>query len=83
MVFAGAELASVAADRGDASRAGLLWGAVESETSTRLVSQWESGRLEYEPIVLRADGAEFAAARAEGRLLSIAQAAGHCPSERA
>jgi predicted ATPase/class 3 adenylate cyclase len=83
MVFAGAELASVAADRGDASRAGLLWGAVESETSTRLVNQWESGRVEYEPIVLRADGAEFAAARAEGRLLSIAQAAGHCPSERA
>jgi hypothetical protein len=83
MVFAGAELASIAAERGNATRAGLLWGAVESETRTRLVGQWESGRVEYEPIVLRADGAEFAAARAEGGLLSIAQAAGPCPSERA
>ena len=75
LVFAAAELASIAADRGDVARAGLLWGAVESEANTRPVGQWESGRAEYEPIVLRADGAEFNAARLEGGLLSIAQAA--------
>ena len=75
MIFAGAELAIIAAYRGDAARAGLLWGAVEAEASSRRVGQWESGQAEFEALVLRVDGPAFSAARAEGALLSIADAA--------
>jgi predicted ATPase/class 3 adenylate cyclase len=76
MIFAGAELAIIAAVRGDAGRAGLLWGAVEAEASSRRVGQWESGQAELEALVLRVDGPAFSAARAEGGLLSIPDAAG-------
>jgi hypothetical protein len=79
MVFAGAELAVTAAARGDASRAGLLWGAVENETKAQDVGQWESGREALEALVLRVDGAEFSAARSEGAMLSIADAAAPRP----
>ena len=77
MIFAGAELAIIAAYRGDAARAGLLWGSVEAEASSRRVGQWESGQAEFEALVLRVDGPAFTAARAEGALRSIADAA--CP----
>ena len=40
MVFVGSELAVIAALRGDAARAGLLWGAVEGEASVDPVGQW-------------------------------------------
>ncbi len=75
-VYAGAELAVVAALRGDTERAGRIWGAVESEAASGAVGQWEKDREEYEALVLRADGLAFAKARGEGGLLSIAQAAG-------
>jgi predicted ATPase/class 3 adenylate cyclase len=76
LVFTAAELAVIAADRGDPGRAGRLWGAVESEASAGRVGQWERDAAEMESLVLRMDGPTFARARAEGSLLSIAQAAG-------
>jgi hypothetical protein len=71
-----AKLALIAAERGQAERAGRLWGAIESEQESRPVPKWERIRAQCEDRVLRADGETFARARAEGRLLSIARAAG-------
>ena len=79
-VFVGAELAILAVERGDAARAGRLWGAVESEVSSRPVAEWEGHHEEIETLVLRADGPAFSEARAEGSLMSIAEAAGLVPA---
>ncbi len=79
-VFAAAELAVIAAAGADSARAGLLWGAVETELSSgRLGGRWEQHSEQLEASVLSADGPVFQQARAEGRLLSIAQAAGLKP----
>ncbi|MCY7302473.1 MAG: hypothetical protein LH654_05445 [Thermoleophilia bacterium] len=75
-IFAAAELAIIAAERGASSRSGLLWGALESEASSGRVGQWEQHRSDLEALALRADGPEFAASRSEGSLLSIPKAAG-------
>ena len=75
IVFSAAELAIIAAERKDSTRAGLLWGAVEAEASVGRVGQWEQEVAELEALVLRADGPRFSQARAEGKLLSIPQAA--------
>ena len=75
-VFAAAELAAIAAERGDAERAGRLWGALVSEVDMGRVGQWERHSGAIEALVLRVDGPAFARARAEGALLSIAEAAG-------
>jgi hypothetical protein len=56
-------LALVAAERGQAERAGRLWGAVESEQESRPVPKWERIRAQCEDRVLRADGETFARAR--------------------
>ena len=58
-----------------AERAGRLWGAIESEQTSRPVRQWENRREECGALVVGVDGPKFASARAEGRLLSIAEAA--------
>ena len=75
-VFAAAELAAIVAERGDAERAGRLWGAIESEQASSPVPQWENRREELEALVLGVGGPAFGRARTEGRLLSIAEAAG-------
>ncbi len=80
IVFTAAELAAIAAERGDPVRAGVLWGAVEAEVSVGRVGQWEQNAAELEGLVLRADGPVFQQARAEGTLLSIPQAVGLEPS---
>ena len=80
IVFAGGVLAVIAAARGDSGRAGLIWGAVEAEAASGRVGQWERDRLEFEELVLAADGPEFADARVEGNMLSISQAAGLEPA---
>jgi predicted ATPase/class 3 adenylate cyclase len=80
MVHAASELAVIAAARGDVTRAGLIWGAIESEVGAGQLDHWESERAAREPLVLRAGGDDFDAARAEGRLLSIAQAVGLLPA---
>ena len=71
-----AKLAVIAAERGDAEQAGRLWGAIESDQTSRPVRQWENDRERLEAVVLGVDGPAFARARTEGRLLSIAEAAG-------
>lgn len=76
IMLVAAKLAVIAAERGDAERAGRLWGAIESNETSGAVRGWEDSRREYEALVLRADGPPFARARTEGRLLSIAEAAG-------
>ena len=81
MVFTAAKLAVIAAERGDAERAGRLWGAIESEQTSGPVRQWANRREELEILVLRANGPAFARARMEGSLLSIAEAAGLGPAE--
>jgi predicted ATPase/class 3 adenylate cyclase len=76
ILFTAAELAIIAAQRGDAELAGRVWGAVESEARTGRVGHWEKHHAELEGLVLRADGPAFARARDEGALLSVAEAAG-------
>ena len=81
VVPAASELAILAVERGDAERAGRLWGAVESEVSSGPTgAQWERHHEELERLVLRADGPAFSEARAEGRLMSVAEAAGLAPA---
>jgi predicted ATPase len=64
----------LAVARGDAARAGLLWGAVETEEQRGPVGQWEVERENYAPRVLAADGPEFASARSRGAALSLEDA---------
>ena len=80
-VFATAELAAAAALRGDAAPAGRLWGAIESEESAAPIGQWPGQRAEYEEAVMRAAGPEFERGREEGRVLSLAEAAGLEPPQ--
>ncbi len=75
-VITAAELAIIAAERGDAERAGRLWGAVESEASLGGVGQFERIRSEREALVRRSAAPGFSHGRAEGCLLSIAEAVG-------
>jgi predicted ATPase/class 3 adenylate cyclase len=76
IMLVAAKLAVIAAERGDAERAGRLWGAIESDETSGPVRGWEDSRKECEALVMRADGPAFARARTEGHLLSIAEAAG-------
>ncbi len=76
VVFSSAQLAAIAALNGNAEQAGRIWGAVETEEATGAVGQWESNRQQFEAVVLHVDGPVFAAARAEGALLSLAEAVG-------
>ena len=76
IMLVSAKLAVIAAERGDAARAGRLWGAIESDETSGPVRGWDDSRKEYEALVMRADGPPFAQARTEGHLLSIAEAAG-------
>ena len=80
IVFNAAELAIIASEEADPARAGLLWGAVETQVRAGRVGRWERRKEELEALVLRADGPAFQQARAEGHLLSIPQAAGLEPS---
>jgi predicted ATPase/class 3 adenylate cyclase len=73
-IFALALLARMAAETGHAERAGTLWGAIESEEARGPVGQWEGERREYEGAVLAAEGQDFEAGRAHGRLLTIQDA---------
>jgi predicted ATPase len=75
-VFACANLAEIAALVGDRERAGRLWGAIEGEESLGPIGQWEAQRAEAEGAIMRAAGPDFERGRAEGRFLTVAQAAG-------
>jgi tetratricopeptide (TPR) repeat protein len=74
-IFGAAELASAAAARGDGVTAGRLWGAIEAEEENGSIGQWPGERADYERLVRAAAGTEFERGLAEGRLLSLAEAA--------
>jgi len=74
-VLALAMLAWAAADRGDALRAGLIWGAIEAEEQRGPLGQWERHRDEYSEHVLAAEGPVFTRAREQGRRLSLERTA--------
>ena len=77
MPVRGSRLAAEAAITGDASRAGRIWGAVEAEEEEAGPGgMWRQHRGEYATIVLSVAGKEFERARAHGRLLTLANAAG-------
>jgi predicted ATPase/class 3 adenylate cyclase len=73
-IFALALLARMAAETGRARRAGMLWGAIESEEARGPVGQWEGERRDYEAAVLLVAGSDFEAGRARGRALTISEA---------
>ena len=74
LVFAAAELAIIAAERGDAERAGLLWGAIEARRALGASGQWERERAELEALVLRVDGPAVRAQRAAEGSLAVDRA---------
>ena len=71
LIYSLAHVARNAAVRGDARRAGRLWGALEAEAERAPVGQWEAEREKYAEGLTAVHGAEFAHARDEGRLLSF------------
>ena len=71
LIFTLAHIARNAAVRGDAGRAGRLWGALEAEAERAPVGQWEAEREKYAEGVLAVDGPEFERACEEGRRLSF------------
>ncbi len=79
VLFAAADLAIIAAARGDAGRAGRLWGAIEVEAESGRVGQWEQHRAALERDVLVIDSEAFRSAWDEGRMLSVRQAAAPGP----
>lgn len=76
IVFAGAQLAILSAERGDARQAGRIWGAIGVEIAAGRVGQWEEHRDEFEQLVLRAAGPAFSEGLTEGALLRVVEAAG-------
>ena len=54
LVYGLAMLAALEAERGNAERAGQLWGAVEAEEQRGAIGHWESEREQYERIGSRA-----------------------------
>jgi predicted ATPase/class 3 adenylate cyclase len=72
--FGLAQLAWAAAGRGDALRAGRLWGAIEAEEARAPLGGWAMERAEYEAAVMEHAGPEFERGRHEGRQLSLDQA---------
>jgi predicted ATPase len=71
LIYTLAHIARNAAVRGEASRAGRLWGAVEAEAERAPVGQWEAEREKFAEGFSAIDGAEFVRAREEGRRLSF------------
>ncbi len=62
-----ATLALVARARGDATRAGRLWGAIEAEEARAPLGRWDSYRDEFATPLLTLAGPEFETARKRGR----------------
>lgn len=67
-------LARVAAARGDAGRAGLLFGAAEAEEARSPVNREEPDRVELIAPLLEIDDPAFERGRADGRRLTLKEA---------
>ena len=74
MVYGLVQLAWISSVRGDVSRAGRLWGAVEAEEARAPVGQWEDERETYAERVLGAGGPERERSRRLGRGVSFTNA---------
>jgi len=74
-VYALAYLAWAAAEAKDATRAGRLWGAIEGEMERGPIGQWEREYEDYAQHLLAVAGPEFEEGRAEGRRLTLDEAA--------
>jgi hypothetical protein len=70
-VFAVGVLACLAAERGDADRAGRLWGAIEDDHVGAPLGGWFRHRASCQAHIDRIDGPSLAAALAVGRSLSL------------
>jgi hypothetical protein len=73
-VYGLALLACIAARKGRAERAGILWGAVEKEEERSPVGRWESERDRYAAVVLTVAGSNFDGGRGRGRMLTLDEA---------
>jgi predicted ATPase/class 3 adenylate cyclase len=74
-VFGVGLLAWVAAARGEAERAGPLWGAIEDEVALAPLGGWRRHRDTCEARMRELAGPEFEQSRAEGRALTLDEAA--------
>ena len=74
-VFGVGLLATVAAQRRQLERAGSLWGAIEHEDAVAPLGGWRRHRHECEALIREAAGPEFETACAEGRTLTLDDAA--------
>jgi hypothetical protein len=75
-------MAWAAAARGEAGRAGVLWGAMEAEEARTPIT-WEEGERErYEASVLKVAGPEFDQGRVRGRHLSLEEAVEYALGDR-
>jgi predicted ATPase len=70
-VYGLALLAWAAAENGDSSRSGRLWGALEAEEERGPVGQWENERESFAARVLVNDGPELQHGMEQGRRLSL------------
>jgi predicted ATPase/class 3 adenylate cyclase len=66
--------AAIAALRGDAERAGVLWGALEAVGEREPKSTTEQALVEYRPYVERVSGSDFERGCADGRMRSLDEA---------
>jgi len=73
LIYSLAQVARLASARGDARRAGRMWGAIDAESERAPVGQWEADREEAATHVVR-DDPEFERGVAEGRRLTLDQA---------
>jgi tetratricopeptide (TPR) repeat protein len=80
-VYGLANLAWLAAEHGDAFRAGTLWGAIEAEELRGRIGPWEDERERYAAHVLAVDGPKFELGHAQGSRMSLDEAAKHALSE--
>ena len=76
-VYLLALLAKNALERGDDSRAGVLWGAVEREEERGAIGQWEGMREEIATPFLAQRSSAFEDGRQLGRTLSLSEAVDH------
>ena len=82
MIYLLSLVARLAIEDEDTERAGLLWGAIETEEARAPIGQWEMEREAYAAPVLRSTGAGFERGRTLGRTLSLDEAVKQALDER-
>ena len=75
-------VARCAIEHEDTERAGLLWGAIETEEARAPIGQWEMEREAYAAPLLRRTGAGFERGRTLGRTLSLDEVVQQAVDER-